>query len=58
MNIKFLSIKETAEMLCVPVQTVYSWIRKGKEPKPYKFNGQYKFALEDIKAFIKKSKEN
>ena len=49
---KMYSIPEAAYALGFAYVTVYGWVKKGLIPS-YNFNGTYKIAERDLKAFIK-----
>ena len=55
MNSNYLTVKEVAKMLDMPVQTVYSWIHDCKIPAE-KFGNQYVIHKNDLKEVKKREK--
>jgi len=52
---KLLNINQTAEILNLKVNTLYSWVHNKKIPH-IKLHGKLCFDLEDLKEFINKNK--
>ncbi|QSS93553.1 AlpA family transcriptional regulator [Streptomyces sp. M54] len=47
-----ISPRELAEMLGVPVQTVYDWNHLGAGPRYSRFGRHVRYAIADIEAWI------
>jgi len=52
---KLLNIKQLSEYLEVSVNTIYSWVSRGKIPF-IKLNGIVRFQLDDINTWIDRGK--
>jgi len=54
---ELLTIKEVSKFLKVKEPTLYSWVRNGAIPS-YKLKGLLRFDMEEIREWIKNSKQN
>ncbi len=54
--LKYLGTKELAQLLGVPVNTIYYWIHKKKIPV-IKMGKHNRFNYEDVLEFFKRSKD-
>ena len=48
----FLTSKELAEFLAVPISTVRDWRLRGQGPPAYKFGRSVRFRISDVEGWI------
>ena len=48
----FLTIQDLADLLRVPVQTVYDWRRRGYGPRAHKVGGHLRWRRSDVEAWL------
>jgi excisionase family DNA binding protein len=52
-----MGVKELAEYLGVPVQTIYDWRVAGTAPRAFKFGKRLKFAVSDVQSWLRAHQE-
>ena len=52
-----LSIADVAELLAVPVSTVYQWRSRGEGPLGFRIGKHVRFRPEDIEAWLEERRE-
>ena len=50
--VRLLSVREVAELLQVPVKTIYQWRSQGDGPAPIKVGRHLRFDPEDVALWI------
>ncbi|MHB9758525.1 helix-turn-helix transcriptional regulator [Streptomyces sp. BYX5S] len=54
---RYLTPVDVAELLAVPVETVYQWRRKRTGPKGFRVGRHLRFDPEDIRTWVKSQME-
>lgn len=49
---RFLTPVDLADLLAVPVETVYQWRRKGSGPRGFRVGRHLRFDPEDVRAWV------
>lgn len=56
-ELQFLTTAQLAELLQVPVKTVYDWQARGIAPACYRVGKHLRWRLEDVEAWLETKKE-
>jgi excisionase family DNA binding protein len=54
--VRLMSVQEVAELLQVPVKTIYQWRHRGEGPRPMRLGKYLRFDPADVAAWIEARK--
>jgi excisionase family DNA binding protein len=57
-KVTFLTVADLAQMLSVPVRTIYEWNSVGSGPAYYRVGRYVRYRPSDVKAWLEEQKRN